>query len=295
MLVTTDQGSGNDADQGGETQTGQAAAPGPENEGPAEAAVVNPAATSPSSAATPPPAVTSPPQPAPAPAATPSAPPAADLSGWYQASDGQWYQHPGYAAGSDQPQPTQPQTAQTAQTQPAQPQPAPQAQYPQAAYASPQYQQPQYPQAAYGQPQYPGQYAQGQYPQGQYGQAQYSQGHVPPGQYPPGQYPPAGYGAPAYAYVTPIGPKHNGMAIASLICAIGGIFFLGIPSVLGIIFGFIARNQIERSDGNQTGSGLALAGIIVGFCVVGIGILIFILAIIGAHSGCNGSNNFGNC
>ena len=230
--MTTDQGSGNGTDSGSENPTGQATGPGTEgeaqSEAPADVQVGTPPLQSPQ-----------PPQPA-----HTTSTPAADLSGWYQASDGQWYQHPGYAAGSDQAQP--------AQTQPA------------------------------------------QYPQAQYPQGQYSQGQFPPGQFPPGQYPPA-YGAPGFAYVTPIGPKNNGMAIASLICAIGGIFFLGIPSVLGIIFGFVARSQIERSDGTQTGSGLALAGIIVGFCVVAIGILIVILAVAGAHSGCNTNNNFGNC
>jgi hypothetical protein len=84
------------------------------------------------------------------------------------------------------------------------------------------------------------------------------------------------------------------MAIASLICAIGGVFFF-LPSILGIIFGFVGRSQIERSEGKQIGSGLALAGIIVGFCVVGIGILIVILAVVGAHSGCNTNDSFGNC
>jgi hypothetical protein len=262
-LVTTDQGSGNGTDPGSENPTGEATGPGTEGQSPSEAPADVQVGASPP-----------PPQPA-----QPTSPPAADLSGWYQASDGQWYQHPGYAAGSDQSQP--------APTQPTQA-PYPQAQYPQAAYASPQYPQAQYPQAPYGQ------YPQGQYPQAQYPQGQYSQGQFPPGQYPPGQYPPA-YGAPGFAYVTPIGPKNNGMAIASLICAIGGIFFLGIPSILGIIFGFVARSQIERSDGAQTGSGLALAGIIVGFCVVAIGILIVIFAIIGAHNGCDTNNNFGNC
>jgi hypothetical protein len=79
-----------------------------------------------------------------------------------------------------------------------------------------------------------------------------------------------------------------------LICAIGGFLFF-LPSILGIVFGFIARSQIEKSEGTQTGSGLALAGIIVGFCVVAGGILLVIFAIIGAHSGCNTGNNFGNC
>ncbi len=210
--------------------------------------------------------------------------PAQDLSGWYQASDGQWYQHPGYAAGSELPQAQYPQ-----------------AQYPQADYAQPQYPQAQYPQGAYAQPsqyqqgQYPQDpYPQAQYPQAQYPQVQYSQGNYPPGQYPPGQYPPAGYGSAGYHYITPLGPKHNGMAIASLICAIGGIFFLGIPSILGIVFGFVARSQIERSNGGQTGSGLALAGIIVGFCVVALGILIIVLIAVGAHN-CNTNNGFGTC
>jgi hypothetical protein len=271
--VTTDQGSGNGTDPGSENPTGEATGPGTEGEAQGGAPEDVQVGTSP-------PQSTQSPQPA-----QPTGTPAADLSGWYQASDGQWYQHPGYAAGSDQPQATQTPPA-PAQTQPAQA-PYPQGQYPQAAYASPQYPQAQYPQAAYGQ------YPQGQYPQAQYPQGQYSQGQFPPGQYPPGQYPPA-YGSPGFAYVTPIGPKNNGMAIASLICAIGGIFFLGIPSVLGIIFGFVARSQIERSDGTQTGSGLALAGIIVGFCVVALGILIVILAVVSAHNGCN-NNNFGNC
>lgn len=270
-LVTTDQGNGNGTDEGSKTPTGQAAGLGTEGDASGETRPDVQVGASPLQSS-------QPPQPA-----QPTSMPAADLSGWYQASDGQWYQHPGDAAGSAQ--------AQSAQAQP-QSGPAqatyPPAQYPQAAYASPQYPQTQYPQAPYGH------YPQGQYPQAQFPQGQYSQGQFPPGQFPPGQYPPA-YGAPGFAYVTPIGPKHNGMAIASLICAIGGIFFLGIPSVLGIIFGFVARSQIERSDGTQTGSGLALAGIIVGFCVVAIGILIVILAVIGAHRGCNTGNNFGNC
>jgi hypothetical protein len=278
--MTTDPGSGNGADQG-ENPVGQAAGAGADSDLQNEPAAGSEAGTAPTQAGTmssqP---GTTPSQPGTIPA-QPGTTPAQDLSGWYQASDGQWYQHPGYAAGSEQPQAQYPQ-----------------AQYPQADYAQPQYPQAQYPQGAYAQPsQYQqGQYPQDQtqYPQAQYPQAQYSQGNYPPGQYPPGQYPPAGYGSAGYRYVTPLGPKHNGMAIASLICAIGGIFFLGIPSILGIVFGFVARSQIERSNGGQTGSGLALAGIIVGFCVVALGILIVVLIAVGAHN-CNTNNGFGSC
>jgi hypothetical protein len=82
-------------------------------------------------------------------------------------------------------------------------------------------------------------------------------GSVPPGY--------AGYGAasPYAPYGQPVQQTTNGLAIAALVCGIGG--FLLIPGILGIIFGFIARSQIRKSNGQQKGSGMALAGIIVGF------------------------------
>ena len=92
-------------------------------------------------------------------------------------------------------------------------------------YGQPPHGQPPYGQPPYGQPPY------GQPPQ--YGQPPYGQ-------------PPYGYGPPATGY--------NGFAIASLICA----FFC---SPLGIVFGFIARGQIQRTG--EQGDGLALAGIII--------------------------------
>ena len=187
----------------------------------------------------------------------------------------------------------------------------PQDQYPQGAYAQSQYPPGQYPQTAYAQPsqygqgqyaqpQYPqdqyaqGQYTQPQYPQDQYAQAQYPLGQFAQAQYPPGQFPPTGYGSPGYPYAIAPASRTNGMAIASLICAIGGVFFLGIPSILGIVFGFVSRSQIQRSNGTQTGNGLALAGIIVGFCVVAVGILILIVAAVSAHT-CSTVNGFGSC
>jgi hypothetical protein len=62
------------------------------------------------------------------------------------------------------------------------------------------------------------------------------------------------------------GPKTNGMAIASLICSLAGIL-CGVTAILGVIFGFVARGQIKRSQGMQTGGGLALAGIIIGLII----------------------------
>jgi hypothetical protein len=80
------------------------------------------------------------------------------------------------------------------------------------------------------------------------------------------------------------------MAIASLICSIAGVlpFFFGVPCVLGIIFGFVARSQIARSGGRQKGSGLALAGIIVGFGLIAL-FLLFVLISVSVNSNNNGN------
>jgi hypothetical protein len=90
-----------------------------------------------------------------------------------------------------------------------------------------------------------------------------------------GQYP--YYGQPV-AYDGPVGKKTNGLAIASLVCSCAGILFFGVPGILGIIFGFVSRSQIRRSNGSQGGEGLALAGIIVGFAWIAILIVIFVVA-----------------
>ena len=68
---------------------------------------------------------------------------------------------------------------------------------------------------------------------------------------------------------TPTTDRTNGLAIAALVSS----FFV---SILGIILGFVALNQI-KSTGEQ-GRGLALAGIIIGFVAVGITILIIIIS-----------------
>ena len=105
-------------------------------------------------------------------------------------------------------------------------------------------------------------------------------GTVPPGQ--PGNAaggPSAGHEYAPYAdgrsapYGQPVRRRTNGLAIASLICSCAGVFFL--PALLGVVFGFVARGQITRSNGLQQGDGLAIAGIIVGlgwlaFLVLGI-------------------------
>jgi Domain of unknown function (DUF4190)/Double zinc ribbon len=66
-----------------------------------------------------------------------------------------------------------------------------------------------------------------------------------------------------------LGPT-NGFAVASIALAlIGG-------SILAIIFGHVALNQIERSGGRQEGRGLATAGLVLGWIEVVVAIIVFV-------------------
>ncbi|GAA3573791.1 DUF4190 domain-containing protein [Kribbella ginsengisoli] len=119
----------------------------------------------------------------------------------------------------------------------------------------------------YGQPQY----GQGQYGQGQYGQAQYGQGQYGQGQY-PGQAP-AAYG---YGYPGARGDKTNALAIASLVCGLGGLV-IGISAPVGVILGIIALMQIKSRK--ESGTAMAVVGIIVGGLITLLGIVL-ILAVV---------------
>ena len=89
---------------------------------------------------------------------------------------------------------------------------------------------------------------------------------------------PAGYGGTALV------PKNNGLAVASLICSCFGVVLFTLPCILGVIFGFVARSQIRRSQGAEKGDGLALAGIIVGFAGIALVILIVVVRIANDHT-----------
>jgi hypothetical protein len=165
---------------------------------------------------------------------------------------------------------------------------------------------PQYPGDPNGQPDpfaspagYPpaGQYQQpGPYPAyppaGQYQQPGPYPAYPPAGQYQqPVQYSPypVGYPGAQYGY-SPYPPTRstNGLAIASLICSLAA-FGCGISAIAGIICGFIARNQIRRSGEN--GSGMALAGIIVGFAVVALIIIYIVFVVVLIAHGCSQSSD----
>jgi hypothetical protein len=101
---------------------------------------------------------------------------------------------------------------------------------------------------------------------------------------PPFGGPPPGYGPPSYPggypggyYPTPdhqgsMQPGTNGLAIASLVSSFTGFLCCFVGSILAIVLGVVALNQIKQT--RQNGYGMAVAGI-----VIGIGTLLVFLII----------------
>lgn len=100
--------------------------------------------------------------------------------------------------------------------------------------------------------------------------------HPPAPSYgPPPAHAPPGYPPPGYVVYAP-GPRTNGLAIASLVLGIVWIYWIG--SILALVFGYVAKRQIDRSNGAESGRGLAIAGIVLGW--IGIGVLALILLLV---------------
>lgn len=96
---------------------------------------------------------------------------------------------------------------------------------------------------------------------------QHGQPYPPPPAYPA---PPQAYGQPPYPYPPQPGMPYpyyyppratNGFAIASMVCGILWIYWVG--SILALIFGYIARRQIRQRG--ETGNGMAVTGIVLGW------------------------------
>ncbi len=71
----------------------------------------------------------------------------------------------------------------------------------------------------------------------------------------------------------------SGLAIASLLMAV--LWFAGIGAVLALVFGYRARREIRDSSGRKTGTGLATAGIVLGW--IGIVIVVVGAILIAVH------------
>ncbi len=99
----------------------------------------------------------------------------------------------------------------------------------------------------------------------------------PPPPPPPYQQPPPGY-QQQYGYGGYASPGTNGFAIASLVLGIVWLWWIG--SILALVFGYVAKSQIRQTG--QGGSGMATAGIVLGWIGVGFLALIIVLGLAGA-------------
>jgi hypothetical protein len=86
---------------------------------------------------------------------------------------------------------------------------------------------------------------------------------------------PAGFSTP------PVMRHDSTLAVVSLITGILGwsiVPFLG--SIVAVITGHLAKKEIRESGGALSGDGMALAGLILGYTAIGIGILVIIALIL---------------
>jgi hypothetical protein len=70
------------------------------------------------------------------------------------------------------------------------------------------------------------------------------------------------------------GVKTNTMALVSLIAGILGLtLFPFLGSIAAVITGNMGRKEIAASAGAETGDGMAMAGVIMGWIGIGLGVL----------------------
>jgi hypothetical protein len=102
-------------------------------------------------------------------------------------------------------------------------------------------------------------------PPGGYGYQQQPGGYG----YPPA---PGGYGYSPYPTQS---AGTNSMAIASLVSSLVGLLCFGIGPLLGLVFGFIALNQIKQTG--QSGRGMAIAGIVISGAIIAMFVVFIII------------------
>lgn len=98
-----------------------------------------------------------------------------------------------------------------------------------------------------------------------------------------------------YAAYPPV-PKTNAMAVVSLVASLCGIFVVPVVgSIVGIIFGHIAKSQLKTSG--EKGDGMAVAGLVLGYIFAGLWALtccgygVFVLGMFGIAGAASSSSS----
>ncbi len=106
--------------------------------------------------------------------------------------------------------------------------------------------------------------------------------NAPPAAPPMGTASAGGFSGAAYGGTVAV-QKNSGLAIASLV--LGLLFCVPFASLVGLILGIVALNQIKNSGGAIQGRGMAIAGIVLGAISMAIGILYAIAVLADSSSG----------
>jgi hypothetical protein len=78
-------------------------------------------------------------------------------------------------------------------------------------------------------------------------------------------------------------PKTNPMAIGSLVLSL--LWLGGLGSVGAVVLGHMAKREIARSQGRQSGANLATAGLVIGYiglAIMALYLLIYVAALANA-------------
>lgn len=81
-------------------------------------------------------------------------------------------------------------------------------------------------------------------------------------------------------FLPPPPPATNGKAIGALVCGVGTVFSGGVSSIPAVILGHMARKEIRERG--ETGDGMAVAGLVLGWLFVAFWSLIIVVAVVSA-------------
>jgi uncharacterized membrane protein len=85
-------------------------------------------------------------------------------------------------------------------------------------------------------------------------------------------------------FAAPAPVRTNSLAVAALVCGVAEFFTAGLTAIPAVVLGHMARSQIRRTGEN--GSGLALAGLILGWLAIVLFVLIVAVGMVAAvHMG----------
>ena len=73
-------------------------------------------------------------------------------------------------------------------------------------------------------------------------------------------------------FAAPAPVRTNSLAVAALVCGVAEFFTVGLTAIPAVVLGHMARSQIRRTG--EHGSGLALAGLILGWLAIVMFVLI---------------------